>query len=132
MLRRCARQWLRAAKQSQYARGPGQGRGQGPAPALAQQLPRQSSASRVAMQVQQQHLAAQEAEQRLMAFCAATDRGNTDVAGGQLQEAESASKTWQVQRTKTAQPQVSLRNLVNTDANVVYCASLVQISCARI
>lgn len=91
MLQRCARKWLRAAKQGQYAQAPGQGKVQR-APAPAPRLSHQSSASRAAMQVQQQQLAAEEAEQRLMAFCQATEGNNGEATRQHQHKAEPTSE----------------------------------------
>ena len=69
------------------------------------------------MQLQQQQLAAQEAEQKLMAFCQTTEQNHAEAASQQLQEAESPSKAanaapvisgsaQQAQQPKPAQQQV--------------------------
>lgn len=44
------------------------------------------------MQVQQQHLAAQEAEQRLMAFCQATEGSNAEATRPHQHQAEPTSE----------------------------------------
>ena len=118
MLQRCARQWLRAAKQGQLAQVSGPSRmQQAAAPGGARRLSHQSSASKAAMQLQQQQLAAQDAEQKLMAFCQTTDRSNAEATMPHLQEAESHSKAasaaqiisssaQQVQQANRAQQQV--------------------------
>ena len=118
MLQRCARQWLRAAKQGQYAQASGLSRvQQAPASALARRLSHQSSASKAAMQLQQQQVAAQEAEQKLMTFCQITEKSHAEAARQHLQEAESlgnaanaasviSSSAQQVQQPKPAQQQL--------------------------
>ena len=58
------------------------------------------------MQLQQQLLAAQQAEQRLMAFCESKDRSSLGAAVQQAQEVEPASTAGQVQQPMTAQQQV--------------------------
>lgn len=91
MLQRCARQWLRVAKQGQYAQDPGQGKVQ-QAPAPAPGLSHQSSASKAAMQVQQQQLAALEAEQRLLSFCQATEGSSAEAIRQHQHQAKPISK----------------------------------------
>lgn len=69
------------------------------------------------MQLQQQQLAAQEAEQKLMAFCQTTERSNAEATIQHLQDVESRSQAGsaaqvisgsaqQVQQAKRAQQQV--------------------------
>ena len=118
LLQRCARQWLRAAKQGQYAQASGLSRvQQSLASAPARRLCHQSSASKAAMQLQQQQAAAQEAEQKLMTFCQTTEKSRAEATSQHLQKAESPSKAanaasviggsaQQVQQPKPAQQQV--------------------------
>lgn len=108
MLQRCARQWLRAAKQGQYAQASGLSRmhqAPAPAPALARRLSNQSSASKAAMQLQQQQQAAQEAEQKLMAFCQTAVQNHAEAASRHPQEAESPSKAAHAARVISASAQ---------------------------
>ena len=75
-----ARQWLRAARQGQFAPAPVQGTTQ---QASARRVSRQGSGSKAGQQVQRQHQAAQEAEQRLVAFQEAAQRSRAELVKDQ-------------------------------------------------